>query len=267
MPSLREALDFASAQVSKELTEDVAKQIKSTTQNAMNEIKEVYNDFFDILSSEVVNSGLSAADDGTPAIFKEGGLKNKPWQGVTPKWFDQKERNQNPQGRNFYVGLTYGVIRSTSRYKSRRRPTGGKTRTGLSFGQFIEILGFSGQPTVEQFFGPMQIAWSFSRPDGGKVTAASIEGVVTKLTNRNKAGKFASFLDGTTITAEITAFSKVAGKLTEKSILGYLIATGGHKQQWFKVTGGGQHYRAIITPLIAWYTQHEFNRILIKYFK
>ena len=121
---------------------------------------------------------------------------------------------------------------------------------------------------MEHFFGPMKLAYSLKRPDGGKVTLKTLDDAVTVLrqhrpSTRGEGQVFASAIDGTIVTAVVTAFPKLTEGWDENSLIAYMNSqsSGSEEKQWFK-EGQGAHLRPILVPLIAYYTQYLFQLIL-----
>lgn len=251
------------ADIVEQVSADAVSRLRRSSGEVANELREAYNDFFQILHERVINDpDMFSAMDGTPSIFKGSGLSTNSWKAVTPKWFDQKEKAQKAgsfRALNFYHGVTESMIGAGFSRRSRKGRFK-KRRSRLSFDMFIQSLAMNSAQNVSDVFGPLKIAYSIERPDKGKVQLTMVDDAVKVIRQwKPKGSGFAKAIDGTIIKTSITAFPKVAGLTSERSVINYMIKKTGHKEQWVKVLGNGEtEIRAILLPLINWYLKSQF---------
>lgn len=269
MSTLLDAINAAAASLREQVAAEAVKRLKGTSGEVAQELREAYDDFFQILHEYVLNDPtLNAADDDTPRLFQNSGISTPKWQGVSPQWFKQKEKAAaagDSRALNFYHGVTESMVGSAFARRTRKGRFK-KRRSTLSFDQYIQSLAMSRGQAVQGFFGPMKLAYSLTRPDGGKVSLKQIDDVIIEIRQFKPKGRGQVIpIDGTVIHTTITAFPKVDRMIDERSVIAHMMRTGGNREQWVKVVGGtGDNYRirAIILPLINWYVKRKFIDLL-----
>lgn len=273
MSSLLDAINAAAASLREQVAAEAVKRLKGTSGEVAQELQEAYNDFFQILHERVLNDPtLNAADDDSPRLFQNSGVGMPKWEAVTPQWFKQKQKASaagDSRALNFYHGVTESAIGAGFGRRTRKGRFK-KRRTNISFDQYIQSLAMSQGEAVQGFFGPMKVAYSLTRPDGGKVSLKQIDDVITEIRQFNRKGRFAMALDGTVIKTTITAFPKMDRMIDERSVIAHMMRTGGNREQWVKVVGGTRdnyRIRAIILPLINWYVKRRFIDLLEERFQ
>lgn len=274
MSTLLDAINAAAASVREQIAADAVKRLKGTSGEVAGELQEAYNDFFQILHEYVLNDPtLNAADDDSPRLFRNSGVGMPKWEAVSPRWFQQKEKAAaagDSRALTFYHGVTESMIGAGFGRRTRKGRFK-KRRTNVSFDQYIQSLAMSQGEAVQGFFGPMKVAYSLTRPDGGKVSLKQVDDAITEIRQFKPKGRGQAFaIDGTTVKTTITAFPKVDRILDERSAIAHMMQTGGHREQWVKVVGSTKsnyRIRAIILPLINWYVKRKFIDLLEERFQ
>lgn len=275
MPSLRDALKSADADISQRVSADAVEKLKGVSDTISQQLRERYNDFFQVMHDDVLNSPDISANLGKamPRIFEKSGIRVARWRPITDRWFMEKERAVkagDPKAINFYHGITDALIYKAGNFKRGRHR--GRRKASLSFERFINSIASRKAEAVEDFFGPMKLAYSLSRPDKGKVQVVQVNDTIKIIRqwagSGPKKGKFTRSLDGTVIKLTVTAFPKLTGIATEAALVAHMMAEDGNKAQWVKIAGskGPAQIRMILLPLVNWYMQSEFERIIRKNF-
>lgn len=273
LPTLREAIERATTSVVEEISADAVKRVKATSVKLAKELGDSYGDFFDRLHEDVLNddSISFALAPALPSFFV-----GRKWPRVSDQWFKQKEKAKkagDAKALYFYHGVTKALSSKKKGPTRNRKGQFAKPRSKVSFDQFIASLAKGGKAVTNNFFGPLSVEYSITRPDKGTVRLLQLDNAVTQIRQWKGKGYGAGGgfpIDGTTIRTTFIAFPKADKFLTEKSLVEYLVRVGGAPEQWVKVFGGGRRasrIRGIILPLINWYARVEFKLILKDAFK
>lgn len=239
-----------------------SRNVKEISEEIKDDIREEYDYFFGTMVREIIGAFY------TPAILTAYAT----WDPLSDKWAHYKRTEMH------YVGLSNGQTRSrslgrtstsgASRDATKSAPRG-RVKVG-SFVSYIEALNAAG--TTERFFGPVAISYDFISYDPHiRFYPKNKEGVLVK-TDVRKKGKYFKY-DGSAVSmgAYITAFGNLKGvQFDEWHIVDYIIKKidPEHEKQWVKINsrfGIGRTrrpIRAIITPLVKYYMDTKFPRIV-----
>ncbi len=267
MSSLRDALGRATLSLQEQISAAAVKQVKATSGEVVEELKESYADFFNNLYAVINSPGVAdASGAGSPSLLGES--LSTSWREVSDRWWNEKFKARNlgySEALGFYHGITeaYAKMRAHARANGgrKRKFTSNKKRSNTSLDKYLQALSMGGMKEVEHFFGPMKVAYEVIRPDGGAVKVDQIYGLVTKIFQQDpRTKRIATAIDGTIIRTTITAFPNLAGVTDESSLWKFMGKQGGalEKQQWVKTSGG----RPLVAPLIKWYMDKNFRYII-----
>lgn len=271
--------------LAKERLEEQTAQLKEN-------IEIQYELFFDKILDEIVGTESPEGGGGiraTPSLIKNYMGKEGHWKPLSPAWAALKDELGSRS--DFYIGLTNvkGGSSRNSLGRGQARASGSKgtmkgkwaTRLGNdrkkpgkvsvpSFESYMNDLAGQGVTAMNRIFGPVGIEYTFSKDN----QIVDIESFTTR-TSRAAATQgqqvFAN-IKGTRITATVRAFTRLKGvqDFSEAYVVDYILKRldPGHEKQWVKVNSnygfgrGKRPVRAFVAPLISWYMNDAFAKIM-----
>lgn len=279
--SFREALGAASTRIEENIMSSMIGELKERSEMAVMELRDAYQTFFGVVLQAVTKPGVHGDTNyGMPSFLS--GLSNPTpgWKELSSNWMKRKERATAPDAFNIYRGLTEGAHTGMRGRKNVGQHGPVKKGRGRSFKQYLETLS-ADRSAPGRIFGEPKIGYALIRPDGGKVSIfqnPKTPGAIGKIQqHQGGTGWFAKALDGTRLQAQIWAFPKLEGLLpregenaseeVEDRVARFVgRKESGNKKQWMKIYGKrkGSHWRLrpLLTPVIQWYLQKEFESIL-----
>lgn len=262
--NFREALGQAVSSLEEEVMKDQLKRLESSAAHLVQALLEEYQYFFTRLQENVLDAGVSGDSSGLPPIFQNIGMQ--PWMKLSESWMARKNAAFN-KGDSSALDFYRGVSNTSKRKKK-------------SLYTYVGELGDS-PGSVERFFGGMGLTFTLTQPDGRHVTVTSSAQLKSHLhliqTSRDAKGRFTKFMQGTTLTANITAFPKLADVIGSHNLpdmgLGDYMGRRdpSNANQWVKFGGrsgekGGSHFhRPAVVPLIQWYLDVKFKQLIKQY--
>lgn len=254
--ALGEALSF----VEEEVTKEVIKDLELSAYLLVKDMQVSYDQFFQKLQYYILGSHIYAGEPGAPVIFSM--VKAAPWKADSDDWMVRKNQafEKDNDALDFYRGVTASL-------------GAGKGKPKKPLRDYIEKLA-TDKGSSKKFFGDMSLQFVSIQPDGRERvfrSAADLKGHFHPTQSRDKKGIIRKFMDGTRLRAEITAFSKIwdvmASRDNPDMELAKFLASmdKGNAKQWFKLSGQKEWHRPAVIPLIQWYLEVEFKRLMDEY--
>lgn len=281
---LKYQLQAMSVRLSQRIAKKAVEDLRAQTNILAEKMDRAYEEFFSRLHSEVIGEG-TPWENGAPFLIKKFMGGEGQWRKLTGGWMDRKaiprkgQFNDHPQG--FYQGLTGFYGRATSPKRLGRRTPGspglprlrGVARPGgtaVPFEQFIRGLARN-KLSTERFFGPLEIQYEISK-DGRTFRVTTLDKAIEDIdTISEKTGKLLMFPKEYSLKTTVTAFPQIrAIEFAEWYIVDYMLKRIDpvDEKQWVKINSRkafgkkARPLRAMITPLISWYFNVEFARVM-----
>ncbi|WCD44154.1 hypothetical protein Lumi_015 [Xylophilus phage Lumi] len=271
--------DFADAfrlDVRGTLAEVGVDTIRANIEEVAKGIQEDYDDFFaELFRILFTGSGDSMVGRGRmPARFQGMTGEDGDWKPLSSSWEERKETQDSNYG--FYYGLTDALNKSRNATrelrKARKQKVGRKVADKTSFRKFLEKKSGNSAAQVKKLFGPLQIEY-FLTAKGRKspIDIRQKGNIITeigRITAHGDKGRLIPNMGNVYLEAQITAFSKLKAVdwLSEEYVAQYLYDKDfGNQAQWRKVGSqttphGVRPIRAIISPMIRWYVEKQFQK-------
>lgn len=255
--ALGEALSFVEDEVSKFMMQN----LEVNAARLAKDITESYDQFFAKLKYYVLESGVYAGEPGAPVILQM--VKASPWKADSDSWMQRKDQafgEGDDSALDFYRGVTTAL-------------GAGKRKPKVSLHAYISKLA-STKGSTERFFGDIELIFIETQPDGRERVLRNSSDLTKHLNitqGRDARGRFTSFLRGTTLRAEIRAFTKIEKVLASQDApdmqLDAFLATQdkANAKQWVKFSGQKEWHRPAVIPMIQWYLEVEFQRLINKH--